>query len=208
MLLTSCVSTKKFTSFVEPRFIDAKVNTNSGNFVFDFTNFENTNTPVVSKKLKSQFIPAILYWEWNNTIKCEIDPKIVGQLFQENFLYFADTLKLQDKLQGRKLEIKLEKIPSNFVYTNKGSTIIFIFAYAISTLEAIFPQEQNLMISYKLTEDGKTIKEGKLDVANKDQPLKNVWKSTKKFTWLYIDQFKQNNQTMTKEIVENLLIEI
>jgi len=64
------------------------------------------------------------------------------------------------------------------------------------------------VVSYKLTHNGSTLKEGRLTAANKDLPMKNVWKSTKKFTWLYIDQFKQNNKTMTKEIIEKLITEL
>ncbi len=75
-------------------------------------------------------------------------------------------------------------------------------------LEAIFPQDQDLVVSYKLTQNGLTSKDGKLTVSNKDVSIGNIWKSTKKFTWLYINQFKQNNKKMAKEIVEKLMTEI
>lgn len=207
-LLTSCIGTKKFTGFVEPKFQDTKTSLTNDNFTFDWTGLESKVNLVMSTKVKSQFIPAIIYWQWNNSIKCEINPIIVGQYFQESFLQYADTLKVKEKLQGRKLELKLEKIPNSFIYTHKGNSIIFIVAYTVKDLEAIFPQKQDLVVSYKLTQNGLTIKEGKLNTSNKDQPLKNVWKSTKKFTWLYIDQFKQNTKIMTKEIVEKLITEI
>ena len=206
-LLTSCIGTKKFTGFVEPKFQDKQTSSTNDNIMFDLTGLENKAVSVTSTKVKSQFIPAILYWQWNNTIKCEVNPAIVGQSFQENFLQYSDTLKVQEKLQGRKLEMKIEKIPNSFVYTHKGNSVILIIAYTVSDLEAIFPQEQDLVVSYKLTQNGSTIKEGRLTATNKDQPIKNVWKSTKKFTWLYIDQFKQNNKIMTKEIVEKLMTE-
>jgi hypothetical protein len=207
-LLTSCIGTKKFTGFVEPKFQDKQLISTNENIIFDLTGLENTSASITSTKVKSQFIPAILYWQWNNTIKCEVNPTIVGQSFQENFLRYSDTLKVKEKLQGRKLEMKIEKIPNSFVYTHKGNSIILIIAYTVSDLEAIFPQEQDLVVSYKITENGSTIKDGKLTVSNKDQPIKNVWKSTKKFTWLYVDQFKQNTKIMTKEIVEKLITEI
>lgn len=207
-LLTSCIGTKKFTGFVKPKFQDTKTSLTNDNFIFDWTGLESKVNLVMSTKVKSQFIPAIFYWQWNNSIKCEINPIIVGQYFQESFLQYADTLKVKEKLQGRKLELKLEKIPNSFIYTHKGNSIIFIVAYTVKDLEAIFPQKQDLVVSYKLTQNGLTIKEGKLNTTNKDQPLKNVWKSTKKFTWLYIDQFKQNTKIMTKEIVEKLITEI
>jgi hypothetical protein len=207
-LLTSCIGTKKFTGFVEPKFQDKQLISTNENIIFDLTGLENSSASITSTKVKSQFIPAILYWQWNNTIKCEVNPTIVGQSFQENFLRYSDTLKVNEKLQGRKLEMKIEEIPNSFVYTHKGNSVILIIAYTVSDLEAIFPQEQDLVVSYKITENGSTIKEGQLTTTNKDQPIKNVWKSTKKFTWLYVDQFKQNTKIMTKEIVEQLITEI
>ncbi len=207
-LFTSCIGTKKFTSFVTPKFQETKANSSNDNFTFDLAGLENKTSLITSTKVKSQFIPAILYWQWNNTIKCEVNPVIVGQSFQENFLLYADSLKIQEKLQGRKLEMKLENIPNSFVYTHKGNSVILIIVYTVSDLEAIFPQKQDLIVSYKLTQNGSTIKAGKLTASNKDQPIKNVWKSTKKFTWLYIDQFKQNSKSMTKELVEKLMTEI
>ncbi|WP_418263247.1 hypothetical protein [Flavobacterium faecale] len=207
-LLTSCIGTNKFTSFSEPKFQEVKTNSANNSFTFDLTGLESKTSIITSTKVKSQFIPAILYWQWNNTIKCEINPVTVGQLFQINFMQYVDSLKISEKLQGRKLEMKVEKIPNSFVYTHKGNSIILIVAYTVSDLEAIFPQEQDLVVSYKMTQNGSTIKEGKLTASNKDQTIKNVWKSTKKFTWLYIDQFKQNTNSMAKEIVDKLVKEI
>jgi hypothetical protein len=206
-LLTSCISTKKYTGFVEPEFQDIKDKTENKpeNLTFDLSGLESLGSPVISTKLKSQFIPAILYWQWNNTIKCEIDAKIIGNSFKQNFIKYADSLGLQEKLQGRKLEIKVEKIPNSFVYTHKGNSVIFIVAYTVSDLEAIFPQEQDLIISYKITQNGAAIKEGRLNAKNKDQALKNVWKSPKKFTRVYIAQFKKNTSSLAKEMTQQIV---
>lgn len=208
LLLTSCIGTKKFSGFVEPKFQETKISSTNEKIIFDMTGLESKTSSVTSTNEKSQFIPAILYWQWNSTIKCEVRPDIVGKLFQEDFLQYADTLNVYEKLLGRKIEIKIENIPNSFVYTHKGNSIILIVAYTVSDLEAIFPQKQDLVVSYKLAQDDSIVKEGKLTIMNKDQPARNLWKSTKNFTWLYVDQFKQNNKIMTKELVERLLTEI
>jgi hypothetical protein len=206
--LTSCIGTKRFNGFVEPKFQKAQITSTNENLTFDLSGLENKTNSITSTQIKSQFIPAILYWQWNNTIKCEVNPVIIGQTIREDFLKFADSLKIQEKLQARKLEIKLENVPNSFVYTFKGFTVILIIAYTVNATEAIFPEQQDMVLSYKLTQNDSTIKEGKLTTSNKDQPIKNVWKSTKKFTWIYIDQFKKNNKLMTKKIVEQLLTEL
>jgi hypothetical protein len=207
-LLTSCISTKQFSSYVEPVFQKNQAATSAESIAFDFSGLQDNQTPIAMTKLKSQFIPAILFWQWNSTMECEIDPQILGQSFQEDFIQIADSLNLSDKMQGRKLEIKLEEIPNSFIYTNKGRVIILLVAYTMSGLEAIFPEDQNLIITYKLTENEATIKEGKITAITQDKPVKNIWKSAKNFTRVYLNQFKQNNRNMTREIIEKLLTEI
>ena len=78
----------------------------------------------------------------------------------------------------------------------------------MSDLEAIFPQEQNLVINYKLTKDGQLTKSSQLLATNNDKPITNYWKSTKKFTWLYVDQLFNNLNTLTDDIVKQLVKEI
>ena len=139
-LLTGCVNTKKITSVVQPKFQYSESNSQNDSIVFNYAGLGVNASPVVSTRVKLQLIPALVYWQWNNTIKCEIDPKLVGQLFQESVLNYADDLKLREKLQGRTLEITVEKIPNNFAYTYKGFTIIVMVAYYINAIEMILPQ--------------------------------------------------------------------
>jgi hypothetical protein len=207
-LLTSCVGVKKYTRFAEAKIEAIKTATISENITFDLSELENKNAKVTSTTLKSQFIPAILYWQWNNTIKCEINPRLVGEYFREDFLAFADTLNMYEKLEGRELEVKIEKIPTRFLYVNKGHTFILLYLYTVSSLTIIYPQKEDLVVSYKLTENGSIIKEGSLTVKNKDQAINNKFKSTKKFTWQYIDQFKENNRKLTNELVDMLFNEL
>ncbi len=208
IFLTACISTKEFTSYVAPKYQNIKTIPNDNQLVFDLSALKDMNKAVTSTRTKSLFIPAILYWQWNKTIKCEINPVILGKIFQESFLKYADSLKVKEKLQRRKLEIKIENIPNNFVYTQDSFFLMLILFYVSSEYELLFPQKQNLIVSYKLSENGLTTKEGKLIAINQEQPIKNPWDSTLKFIWLYLEQFEQNNQRMTKEIAKQLLIEL
>jgi hypothetical protein len=88
VLLSSCVSTKKYTSYVEPKIQDIRNTRNdtSSLLTFDFSALENENASVVSNKTHSFHIPAIIFWMWETSIKCDIDPKIMGNLFK-NILF-------------------------------------------------------------------------------------------------------------------------
>jgi hypothetical protein len=208
--LTSCIGTKKFTKFVESTLQENKTKeeTIPTNLNFDLSGLDSLNKQIVSTKQKSLFIPAILYWQWENIIKCEIDPKTEGNIFIQNFTKYADIFNLQEKLQGRKLDIKIEKIPNSFVYTSKGYSMTFVFAYMVAELEVITPQKQHLVISYKLSENGTAIKEGQVKALNTDYPINNKKKSTKKFTSEYINHFQTNIEKLTEDIVTLLKSDI
>ncbi len=207
LLLTSCVSTKKFSSFIKPKFEQStsKRAIKNSNIIFDFSKLEMVENIVKSEKLKSQFIPAILFWQWQNNIKCHISPKSVGNKFKYYFLHYSEALGLSEKLINKNIELEIEEIPSSFVYANKGYTIIFIIAYSISQLEAIYPEKRDFIINYKIKEDGQEKTSGEIRITNKDVPLKNIWSTTSKLARNYVEQFDNNIKSSAKETVETLL---
>jgi hypothetical protein len=207
---TSCVSTKKYTGFVKPKFEKSvsEIENENGKITFDLSKLDTITDIVKSEKLKSMFIPAIFYWGWENTIKSEIDPQTVGEIFRNSFLYYSDSLGLSEKLGNKNLEISIEKIPTSFVYTNKGYTVIVLVAYVVSGLEAIYPETPEIILSYRLRENGQNIKTGDLTIDNKDIPVKNIWKTPKKFTYMYIENFEKNVKNSAKEAVLTFLQKI
>jgi hypothetical protein len=67
------------------------------------------------KQVKSSFIPAVLYWGWNSTIVCEIDPYIAANYVRSGILQAADSLGLAGKLKERQLVINLKQVPGKFL---------------------------------------------------------------------------------------------
>jgi len=207
LLISSCVSTKKYSGFVKPKFENLADVTKEeyGNITFDLSKLERIEDIVISEKLKSQFIPAILYWQWENNIACQISPQSVGKMLNSNIMYQSDLLGLSEKLGNKKLEITIEEIPSSFIYANKGHTIIFIIAYTISQLEAIYPKNQDFVITYVLRENGQTNISEEIRITNKDVPMRNIWSTTGKFTRNYLEQFENNIKETAKDIVQVIL---
>lgn len=201
LLSASCVSTKKYSSFVKPKFEELKDSENSKNITFDLSKLDSLEGIVKAEKLKSQFIPAILFWQWENNIKCQICPQSVGNMFKSDFIYYSESLGLSDKLGNRNLKIGIEEIPSSFIYINKGYTIIFIVAYTISQLEAIYPDNYDFVIKYEIQENGQENISGDILKINRDVPLQNTWSTTKKFTQNYVLQFENNINEVAKETV-------
>jgi hypothetical protein len=207
-LFSSCISAKRYnTIYVEPKFEEneAVILQKSENFTVDIAGLKDFKRTTISTKLKSQLIPAILYWQWDRRLQAEVNPQIVGNIFKKNFISLADSLKLEDKLQGHKLELKIEQVPNTFQYIHSGNTAIFLFFYILNDVYEVVPQEVDLMVSYKLSKNGELVKSGTLSAINIDKPVQNNWKSPKKLTWIYIDQFKYHTFELSREIFKQLL---
>ncbi len=208
LFFTSCMTTKRYSTFVDTKTksINVKNETTRDWIAIKVDKTEPTQT--VCEQKKNSFIPAILYWEWNSTIECELDIKTRTEYLKQGILRAVDSLNLQHILSGRKLEIKLKEIPGKFIYENKGNAIIFIIAYTVSGVEAISPYPINLEFEYSIINNGELEIKGEGVIKNTEQPMRNVWKSTKKFTWFYLDKFRIETERMGIELISKIIEEI
>jgi len=208
VMLTSCMSTKKYSTFVNNK-IESLQNgkeRESDWLIIKSDKVEPDNN--VYDQKKNSFVPAILYWGWNSTIECELDVETRIKYLKEGIYKAADSLNLKEMVAGNVLEINLKEVPGKFLYENKGNAIIFIIAYTVSGVEAISPYPINLEFEYSLNKDGNIEMKGEGFIRNGEQPLRNIWKSTKKFTWMYLDEFKKETERMGKELVLGIIEEI
>lgn len=204
-LATGCVSSQKYGTFVEQKIKAAPQQELAQK------DWLVVNTPVTDQKgsnftkVNYSFIPALVYWGWNSTIACELDPQTAAAYVKRGIYQAADSLDLQSRLGGKQLVIDIERLPGQFLYENKGNTIFLVFAHVTTGVEAISPRPTNLMVSYRLLEEGAVVASGEGLVRNEEQPLRNVWKSTKKFTWLYLDLFEKEANRMGTESVKDII---
>jgi len=214
ILLTSCLGEKKYANFVYNKYSSQTQAADLTKDAPDYisvkadSSISKLDTLVVAKKLKSQFIPAILYWQWENTIRCELDPKISIQTFNKYLFSYADSANLKERLNGQKLELLVNDLPNSFVYTRKGNSIILLIAYTVNDTETIFPENKDVKISYRLVKDNIETKKGTLLIPDETQPMQNIWKSTQKFTWSYMSQYDNNLQKLSKNVIDKILTEI
>ncbi|HET7819123.1 MAG TPA: hypothetical protein VFL70_07420, partial [Bacteroidia bacterium] len=131
-LIISCVGTKKYSSFVYQKVAvkDLKKNTVACDYIqIKIDDLVYNDSLVMAKKIKSQFIPAVLYWQWENTIKCVLHPSIPANTLMSSIVAYANEISLKEKLHGNQIEISRQKIPNSFMYRNTGNAIILIFGY-------------------------------------------------------------------------------
>lgn len=206
LFLTSCMSVEKYSAYVNEKVVADTVTTAQENWLV--INGISDGIPNRFDQTKSSFVPAILYWSWNYTIECELSKDLTSQYLKNAIYRAADSLNLEARMDGRKLTIDLQQVPGKFIYESKGSTIIFIIAYTMSVVEAITPFSIPLQFRYQISQDGSMVQQGEGIVPNGEQPIRNQWKSTKKFTWVYLDAYKRETQRMGTEIVKLLMDEV
>lgn len=205
LLLTSCVGSQKYSGFVHEKlstYSPSEINEKDQLKIYS-NRLGDSSTQIV--QVKNSFIPAILYWGWNSTIQCDIDDGYTTQLLSASIYKAADSLQLFEKLGDHKLEIHLDRVPGKFYYENKGHTLILLIAYTISTVESITPEPIDLVATYRIVDDQGLKSKGKIVIPNVEEPVGNVWKSTKKFTWSYLDRHFVELENMGWYLVEDIV---
>lgn len=207
LALTSCMGTKKYASFVEQR-VQAEQTALPQLEALVVNAPATEHTGHQFKQLERSFIPALVYWGWNSTISCELDPAMAAASVRRGMYQAADKLNLQDRLAGKQLVVDIRQTPGQFMYVNKGNVIFLVFAHITSGEESITPRPTDLVLHYQLLENGAVVAIGEQQVKNTQEPLRNLWKSSKKFTWLYLDQFELEASRMGEESLKNILLQL
>lgn len=205
--LTGCISSKKYSNLVNEKLqinADVKSTANHEEWLVLKTDSSSLNESSF-KQVERSFIPAILYWGWNSTIACEINPALTTEYLKSSIYKAADSLSLSEKLAGGKLIIHINNVPGKFVYQNKGNVIFLVVAYSTSGVEAIHPAQTALVANYEIQTGDRTIPGGEIVIRRNNEPVHNVWKSTKKFTWLYLDQYREDTEQMGLELVQEVI---
>ncbi|WP_207426663.1 hypothetical protein [Pedobacter sp. SYSU D00535] len=209
LLLSSCIGTKRYH-----RYLSEGYKTSSGIPAANSANLSIKQNPQIvdtelsTKNKKSQFIPAIILWQWEKSISCSLAEKHQANKVESYLRAYADTLQLEQSLKGRQLEITIESAPANFTYTSKGHVLFLFLAYATSVSESISPEYSDLRLSYKLLTDNQISKQGEITVLDKNEAVANRWKSTRKFSRYYLDRYENNVKAMSKDAIVKLAKEI
>jgi hypothetical protein len=207
---SNCISTKKYKNYLESKEKEIRQTSEIQLPEFFEVNSDSLKINILSNviELQSEFIPAIVYWEWNKTFQCKIDPKITVDILKQSLLDFAELHDLQDKMKGKKLQISIEKVPNNFYYMHRGNFFILLISMQMSSREAILPGEQSYKISYNLIENDQIKKTGTLAVINKDEGMRNKKESTRKFTYTFIEHQQDISEKLASKVVSRLFNEL
>ncbi len=107
------MSTKKLSQLATEKISQAKIDTakHTDYLSFFVSPFPVTNELIQTEQLRSMFIPAIVYWSWNTTIGCDVNPRYLAELFSNSIVVRAEKRELRSKLKGAKVEVFIEELP-------------------------------------------------------------------------------------------------
>ncbi len=178
-------------------------------YVFvDTNNLPHQHTMADAKKVKHLFIPAIVYWQWEKNIECTIDPQFTIHLFMEEAMKMAEEKELKKRLDGQKLELSFTEIPNKYLYSHKGYTIVFLFAYAVADAEHLFPNQNTFKIKYRLLRDNAESSVGEIILSHNMQSMHNTRSSTGKFTSAFLEAYQLEIKRLGKEFTNKLIYKI
>ena len=162
-----------------------------------------------TEKRTSDLLPLLFYWQWDYKNTCTLNPQIAINGFTSALTLYAGH-GLRQKLNGQRLELTIEKIPTRFAIDDKGHLIwVLIYAFGWDRL-TVQPEENLMVVSYKLTkEDNTVVKSGTINIPSTDRKLVlGMYQSLKKKTFQYLDQYNSSITLMSKSLVDKLVAEL
>ena len=211
VIIVACVTPKRLNRLTEEN-LGAK----QANYPITYEDYISINTtnlinqPFIahSVKVKHKFIPAIVYWEWEKNIECTIDPYYTIHLFMEEAMKIATEKNLKNRLEGQKLELTFEEMPNKYLYSHKGFTLVFLFAYSVSDAEHLLPFMRDFKIKYRILKDQQETKSGVITLAHEMRDMHNTSSGTGKFTNAFLEMYKSEVKRLGSEFSKKIVYKI
>ena len=210
IIFTSCLTAKKVDRQVAKKYDELSPSTKKQtkeNILITSKLITSDNKISTSETKTSNVLPLIIYNRWNYTNTCTLNPQIPINNFTSTVLS-ASSKGLRDKIIGQTLELKVEKIPNVFAIDDKAHVIFFGYAVGWDDV-SIMSDKVDLVVNYKLLKDGAETKKGLITVPYiYDKEKLGMFKSWKKATDEFLDQYDMNITEMSKSFVKKLVSEI
>jgi hypothetical protein len=210
ILMTSCLGPKKIDRWVAEKYVEPPVPIKKKHdqivILSSLPSFGSKFS--TTEKKTSNMLPLIVYWQFDYKNTTTLNPQIPVNIFTTTVLSYSGH-GLQQKLNGQRIELTVEKIPTKFAIDDKGHLIFLIFAYAWDDL-TVLPEERNFVVSYKVFDiNNQQMKNGEVTITGSDKAIDvHMFQSLKKKTWAFLDQYDTGIAVMSKHIIDKLITEL
>ncbi len=210
VFLTGCLGPKKIDKWVaekynEPPVVPKKKHTQ----IVILSDLPSPGVKLsTTEKKTSDLLPLIFYWQFDYKNTCTLNSQIPVNIFTTTVNSYAGH-GLQQKLNGERIELTIEKIPTKFAIDDKGHVIWVIYAFSWEYL-TILPEERDLVVSYKVFDtNNQQMKNGQVTISSSDKPIDvHMFQSLKKKTWGFLDQYDAGIAVMSKHVVDKIITEL
>ena len=210
-LFQSCLGPKKINKWVAKQYGEVPApNKPKADLIKITSNMPSMeNRLSTTEKKTSDLLPLLFYWQWDFKNTCTLNPQIAINNFTSTVMSYSNK-GLKQKLNGRRLELTIEKIPTRFAIDDKGHLIwVILYAFGWETL-TLQPEDDIMVVSYKVfNADNSLASSGSINVPNTDKKLSlGMLQSLKKKTSQYLEQYDASISSMSKTFVEKLNSEL
>jgi hypothetical protein len=211
ILSGSCLGPKKIDKWVDQKYAGTlPVQPKKAN---DYLSIKSTlvstddNLSNTTKKT-SKVLPLIFYWQFDYKNTCTLNPQIPISNFTKTAIPYANRKGLKQKLNGRTIELSIDKLPNMFAINDRGHVIWFIYAFGWDVL-TIFPENNEMLVSYRVLDNGQEVRKGIISIADSLKPVTlKMMQSLKKRTWQFLDDYEVNITAMSKLAIDKLIAEL
>ena len=208
-LLTGCLTARKLDKQVAKDYSDrvtlVQMPQNTDLITISSPLIDQSEFFSTTKTSTSKMLPLVVYWSWEYKNASKLNPRIpinmlAGQL--------KKSIPLKDKLAGRKLELSVEQVPTNFAIVDKAHLIFFLYAFGWDNV-SIQGEATNFVVKYKLYQTVGEPKSGEINVP----VLPNMrgigmFTSWKTATADFLQQYDANIAAMSKSLITGLMKEL
>ncbi len=206
----SCLTAKKFDHYVAEQYNEQLPQPDKRK---KLTNVAVTSTvtsdatTISLTQSHTKVLPLIVYWNIDYRHVCTLNAQIAVGNFSKSVNTMANK-ELNTKLNGRKLELTVQQIPSVFSLIDKTNVIWFIYGIHWDRVY-IQPDAKDLVVAYKLYDTGGSVKTGSITIANTEKN-KNLrfFQSWKSATSEYLSNYDIDVTAMSKAFVNKLVDEL
>ena len=208
-LLSSCHISQKMDTYIGDQFNNQlpKPDKKKNNDIAINSSVPFSSEAISTTIKKTKTLPLIIYWQWDYRHTSTLNPAIGVNYFRKAVNLQANK-GLNQKLNGQQLELTIEQIPNAFSLVDKGHLIWLIYPIHWDKIY-IEPDFKDMIVSYKLLQNGTEMKTGKITVKNegRNQGLR-FFQSWKSATSEFLGQYNLDIATMTRTFVNSLIEEL
>lgn len=208
--LASCMTSKKMDRHVSRYFDEAGAQKQvKSSPQIEISSPLVTTAPGYSTTVSktSNLLPLLLYWQFDYSNTCTLNPKIALDNFS-NVINGHAAKSIIPKLGNKQLRLVVTRVPQDFQVLDKSNLIFLGIAFVGWDRMTIRTLDQSLMVDYQVMENGAVLKTGRIVRPILKDERGIMYKKWNVAIGEYLDSYRRQIDQLSKEALTELILEI